>query len=86
MRLALAMALGLVTVVGCNRPRETGTAGSATDTMVTTKQTQDTTLISHDTTVKVDTTVKHGDKATRFDTTKKMGGGRTGTGTRDTAR
>jgi len=77
MRLALAIALGLVTVAGCNRPRETGAAGSATDTMVTTKQTQDTTLISHDTSVKVDTTVKHGDKATSVDTKKKTGAGRT---------
>jgi hypothetical protein len=30
--------------------------------MVTTKETQDTTLISHDTTVSVDATVKHGDE------------------------
>ena len=75
MRTPLAVALGLVALAGCNRPRETGQAGSATDTMVTTKQTQDTTLVSHDTTVKVDTTVKHGDKAVRVDTTKKTGPG-----------
>ena len=86
MRAPFAIALGIVTLVGCNRPRdtgagETGQAGSATDTMVTTKQTQDTTLISHDTTVKVDTTVKHGDKATGVDTTKK-----TGSGMRDSTR
>jgi hypothetical protein len=82
MRAPLAIALGIVTLAACNKPRdagETGQAGTATDTMVTTKQTQDTTLISHDTTVKVDTTVKHGDKATRVDTTKR-------TGATDTAR
>ena len=82
MRLALAMGLGVVALVGCNnRSRETGAAGSATDTTVTTRQTQDTTLVSHDTSIKVDTTVKHGDKATSVDTTKK-----TGAGMRDSAR
>lgn len=75
MRLPLAIALGIVTLAGCNKPRgtgETGAAGgAATDTLVTTKETQDTALITHDTTVKTDTTVKHGDKATAVDTTKK---------------
>ena len=66
MRVPFAIALGIVTLVGCNKPRDTGTGetgqagGMATDTMVTTKQTQDTTLISHDTTVDVDTTKKTG--------------------------
>jgi len=67
------VALGAAVLVGCNRPRETGQVGGATDTTVTTRQTQDTTLISHDTTVKVDTTIKHGDKTTKMDTTKKTG-------------
>jgi hypothetical protein len=86
MRVPLAIALGIVTLAGCNGRRDTGETGAAggnaaTDTMVTTKETQDTTLISHDTTVNVDTTVKHGDKTTNVDTTKKSGAGM-----RDTAR
>jgi hypothetical protein len=89
MRLPVAVALGIVTLLGCNRPREgggeTGQAGTATDTTITTKQTQDTMLVSHDTSVDVDTTVKHGDKSTRVDTTKKSGAGKMGT-SRDTAR
>jgi hypothetical protein len=84
MRRALAVALGLVALAGCKRGQETGRAG-ATDTMVTTRQTQDTTLVSHDTTVKVDTTVKRGDKSVGMDTVKKSV--RTHRpGTRDTAR
>jgi hypothetical protein len=79
MRLPLAVALGFLTLAGCNKNRQNGDTGqlggSATDTMVTTKQTQDTALITHDTNVKVDTTVKHGDKATSVDTTKKTGAG-----------
>jgi hypothetical protein len=85
MRLPLAVALGVLTLAGCNKPRQNGDTGqiggTATDTTVTTRQTQDTTLITHDTNVKVDTTVKHGDKTTAIDTTKK-----TGAGMRDSAR
>jgi len=76
MRLPVAVALGVRALAGCNKNRENQTGqlgGAATDTMVTTKQTQDTALISHDTTVKVDTTIKHGDKTTKMDTTKKTG-------------
>jgi hypothetical protein len=72
MGIRIAAALALLALAGCDRGRETGHAG-ATDTMVTTRETQDTTLISHDTTVSVDTTVKHGDEATGIDTTKKTG-------------
>jgi hypothetical protein len=74
MRIQIAAAFALLALAGCNRDRdhETGRAG-ATDTMVTTRETQDTTLISHDTTVSVDTTVNRGDKATRVDTAKKTG-------------
>jgi hypothetical protein len=72
MRVRIATAFALLTLAGCDRDHETGRAG-ATDTMVTTRETQDTTLITHDTTVSVDTTVKRGDKATRVDTAKKTG-------------
>jgi hypothetical protein len=75
MRMAAAAALGITMLVGCNKAgQETGQARSSTDTMVTARQTQDTTMVTHDTTVKVDTTVKKGDKATRVDTTQKSGG------------
>ena len=72
MRIQIAAAFALLALAGCDRGHETGRAG-ATDTMVTTRETQDTTLISHDTTVSVDTTVKRGDKATRVDTAEKTG-------------
>ena len=84
MRIQIAAAFALLALAGCDRGHETGRAG-ATDTMVTSRETQDTTLISHDTTVSVDTTVKRGDKATRVDTAKKTG--QTGApATRDTTR
>lgn len=72
MRIQIAAAVAVLVLAGCDRDHETGRAG-ATDTMVTTRETQDTTLISHDTTVSVDTTVNRGDKATRVDTAKKTG-------------
>ena len=76
MRIPLAMALTAAVLVGCNnRGQETGRAGGATDTVVTTRQTQDTALITHDTTVSVDTNIKRGDNATRVDTTKRTGTG-----------
>jgi hypothetical protein len=70
MRIHIAAAMAFLALAGCDRGRETGQAG-ATDTTVTTRETQDTTLISHDTTVSVDTTVKRGDKDTRVDTVKR---------------
>lgn len=77
MRFVLAAgALAVATLAGCtnNRANETGRAGEATDTVVTTQQTQDTALISHDTTVNVDTTMKQGDRATQMDTVKNTTG------------
>jgi hypothetical protein len=77
MRIELAAgAVALAALVGCNnnRANETGRAGESTDTVVTTQQTQDTALISHDTTVNVDTTMKEGDRATRTDTVKNTTG------------
>jgi hypothetical protein len=80
MRFLLAVALGLASLAGCRRGEETGRTGGAVDTVVTSRQTEDTALVSHDTTVTVDTTVKRGDKVTGTDTLKKVRGG-----TRDTA-
>ena len=45
--------------------------GGAVDTVVTSRETQDTAIVTHDTTVKVDTTMEHGDRATNVDTVKK---------------
>jgi hypothetical protein len=81
MRLLLSLALLGLTLAGCKPKEETGRAGQATDTVVTNTQTQDTTMVTHDTTVKVDTNVRRGDKATRVDTVKKTG---PGAGTPDT--
>jgi hypothetical protein len=79
MRFVLAAgALAVVTLAGCNnnRANETGRVGESTDTVVTTQQTKDTALISHDTTVDVDTTMKHGDRTTGMDTVKNTTGRR----------
>jgi uncharacterized protein YcfL len=73
MRALLALALVAVTLAGC-KPREE--TGRAADTVVTSTQTQDTAVVTHDTTVKVDTNVKEGDRATRVDTVKKKTGTR----------
>lgn len=77
MRIVLAAgALAVATLAGCNnnRANETGRVGESVDTVVTTQQTQDTALISHDTTVDVDTTMKEGNRATGMDTVKNTTG------------
>ena len=63
----LALLIGLA---ACNTrgDRETGRVGA--DTTLTTRQTQDTTIVTSDTTVNVDTTKKEGDKAVTKDTVK----------------
>jgi hypothetical protein len=60
--------LSLLVVAACGgRGGETGRAVEAADTIVTTEQTQDTTIVTHDTTVdvQVDTTKKEGDRTVR---------------------
>jgi uncharacterized lipoprotein len=44
-----------------NRDRETGRAGDGADTSVTTRTTQDTMIVTSDTTVESDTTVREGE-------------------------
>jgi hypothetical protein len=63
----LALLLGLA---ACNTrgDRETGRAA---DTSVMTRQTQDTAIVTSDTTVDVDTTIKEGDRPVRRDTVKR---------------
>jgi hypothetical protein len=56
---ALALFAG---VAACSdRGKETGRVGESADTSVTTRTTQDTTIVTSDTSVKVDTTKKEGD-------------------------
>ena len=63
----LALLIGLA---ACNTrgDRETGRVGA--DTTLTTRQTQDTTIVTSDTSVNVDTVKKEGDKAVTKDTVK----------------
>lgn len=63
----LALLIGLA---ACNTrgDRETGRVGA--DTSLTTRQTQDTTIVTSDTTVNVDTVKKEGDKAVSKDSLK----------------
>jgi hypothetical protein len=66
--------------VGCNK-QESRTVGRAQDTVVTSRQTQDTMVVTHDTTVKVDTTMKRGDRTTHADTVKRAHGASRPSGT-----
>jgi hypothetical protein len=51
---------------------ETGRrAGEGADTMVTTEQTLDTTIVTQDTTVDVDTTQREGDESVQRDTVQR---------------
>ena len=69
----------LAALAACNTRggEDTARVGEGSDTSITTRQTQDTTIVSSDTTVKVDTDttvkegeVKRGGTTTRRDTTK----------------
>ncbi|HEV8454918.1 MAG TPA: hypothetical protein VGQ24_08510 [Gemmatimonadales bacterium] len=64
----LALLIGLA-ACGPRGDRETGRVGA--DTSLMTRQTQDTAIVTSDTTVNVDTTKKEGDKAVTKDSVKK---------------
>jgi hypothetical protein len=64
----MALLIGLA-ACGPRGDRETGRVGA--DTTLMTRQTQDTTIVTSDTTVNVDTTKKEGDKAVTKDSVKK---------------
>jgi hypothetical protein len=70
MRYLLAGALAIAGVAGCSRAGEKETIGAARDTVITPRQTADTTIIKTDTTVTVDSTVKRGEGETHTDTVK----------------
>ena len=69
---ALALVAG---IAACNKGGGTDSArvGESADTMVTPRTTQDTTIVTSDTTVRADTTVKEGDvkRSTDRDTTNR---------------
>ena len=69
MRFVLASALVLVSLAGCSSG-QTERVGQAKDTVITPRQTRDTTIITSDTSVRTDTTVKRGQGAVPKDTTK----------------
>ncbi len=69
MRYLLMGALVVGRVAGCSRAGEKENIGAARDTVVTPRQTEDTTIITSDTTVTTDTTVKRGEGAVPRDTT-----------------
>jgi hypothetical protein len=74
MRVVIAV-LSLLVLAACDKradDREAGRRpGEGADTMVTTEQTVDTTIVSQDTTVDVDTTHKEGDRPVRRDTVQR---------------
>ena len=74
MRIVLAAGVVAAALLGCKSNDETGRVGGAVDTVVTSRETQDTTVITQDTTVKVDTNVERGDRATQVDTVAKKRG------------
>ncbi len=74
MRLVLTLSLLAATALpACGSRERTASERGAVDTVVTTRQTQDTAVVTHDTTVKVDvdTNVERGGRTTRVDTVKK---------------
>ena len=56
-------ALALAALVACSDRggQDSARVGETADTSITTRQTQDTTIVTSDTTVRTDTTVKEGD-------------------------
>jgi hypothetical protein len=73
MRTVNLAVLSLLALAACGDrgDRETGTrAGEGADTMVTSRETRDTTIVTADTSVDVDTTHKEGDKTVDRDTVK----------------
>jgi hypothetical protein len=75
MRMVLTAALVGATLIGCKKSgEESGRVGGSVDTVVTSRQTQDTAVVTTDTTVKVDTNVDRGDRTTTVDTLQKKKG------------
>jgi hypothetical protein len=74
MKLILAAAITIVSLVACTRrtDRETGAAERhSADTVVTKREMRDTGIIRHDTNIVNDTIHKRGKRAAKTDTVKK---------------
>jgi hypothetical protein len=77
MRTAAIAVAALFALTACeSRPGgdESGRAADAADTVVTSEQNVDTTIVTQDTNVEVDTVQKEGDKPVDEDTLKTTGG------------
>jgi hypothetical protein len=71
MRFLLAGTLVVVSLAGCgHHGQQTERIGPVKDTVITRRQTQDTMIVTTDTTVTVDTTMKKGREAVPMDSTK----------------
>lgn len=70
MKTLITAVFGLALLAGCEAREETGRAGEAADTVVTTSQEMDTSIVTTDTTVEVDTTRHEGDHPVSEDTVK----------------
>jgi hypothetical protein len=70
---AILALLATASLVACNQNGgdESARVGGAVDTTITTRTTQDTTVVTRDTTVSVDTNTMKGDKATSVDTARR---------------
>jgi hypothetical protein len=86
MRTTIALLLLAAALPACKSADETGRVGGAVDTVVTSRETQDTAIVTHDTTVNVDTTMERGDRSTRVDTVKKTRSTMSPADTGDTSR
>lgn len=75
MKFAALAILGLCTLAACDqRPgAETGRAVDAADTVITSEQDVDTTIVTQDTTVEVDTIRQEGDEPVSRDTLQRSG-------------
>jgi hypothetical protein len=75
MRVVILAVLGLLAFGACNRAEDRETGRTTADTMLTSEQTVDTTVVTHDTNVDVDvdvdTTHKEGDEPVRRDTVQR---------------
>lgn len=82
MKLAALAFLGIFAVAACEqRPGdETGRAVDAADTVITSEQNVDTSIITRDTTVEVDTIRQEGDQPVSRDTLQSGGTGGTPSG------
>ena len=76
MKLAALAILGILAVAACEQRSgdETGRAVDAADTVITSEQNVDTTIITQDTTVEVDTVQREGDRPVSRDTLQQSTG------------